>query len=1154
MTYSGGNHTRQNELNYFNNCADRLFSGAFHVVTLLGESGIGKSWLADEISRMAAFTNAFKIKCTCFDANTPPQFLFDQIRHFALSLDKDEFDSFDYIESKDSKRRSINFSRDKANAQKSTYFDIFIDFLKRISEKRPILLIIDDLNWLDQDSIEFFLHCCRSFSSMNAYSDVPVLILCIADDRNLNQAASQAIRVVNRQPWCSDMNLGSLDAQDTKKLIAIKTQKRVSNSLSQLVRECTDGNPRLITEIVQGLVESSALSESGGYLVLRDINRLSEFQLFRDSYRNFETSRNPQDFEISDTLHKVLAPASLLGRRFCAFKLSCVLGLDIAELELLLNQSNEIKKTRGSDYEFRDRALWLSIIDRLDPNKLQKMHGEIAERLAKANISVDLADDWQILKHLLSAGPFGSSELSRTLGLRVGEKASAVYSWGIAAQGYEAAAAAEPSATDRGKLHMKAGTCYRYGWDSGPSIRQFLLAQVAFRDASDSAGMAEALVQEARQAIRKLSPGELTDLEPFQSALDLCGDDDALRCWTLTRLSDAYSHAHKTTKAIEHASDACALAEQIADDTLLNDALSFLGLAQMLDGDMAGACTSYENALACAKRADMKWIENIPQQRLTMAHLMSGDIASAARSNKTGIETASDTKYSGEACMAFAGRAMIESIRAQVSVCEESARETLRLFEQSRYPFGPYHALRALACIRCMVGDTQGALDALGSLVRPGHVFDEPKQRMSDLFSLMEVYITLQNQTVEQWPAVRREAARQIVLAYFEKYLSPKVTAYSLTECCFVSELIETLRINNITAYLISSIEEYHSKGVKFSIGWCFLVPRVLAQLYMYSGQFEQSISLLEESNEIARASDAPYELARGQFLLSRVKITSRNINETAQAHSLARHAAATFEDIGCRHWVERVATFCSDHGVNLKHYRQDHSETALADRTSKILEYIAKGSTTAQIAHELILSPGTVRSESDLVARKLYFEDGRKEVPVNLILMVTDIEQSTPMIADLGDRKARDLFYHHDQIVRNAVVNHGGVEIKNRGDGFLASFHSAPEALASARTVQRNLKLFSEQNLPWPVRVRIGLHSGELLLEDEGLFGLNIHVAVRVSEVCPPSRIVMSDPVFETAQNLRLPCSSLGSMKLKGLPSSLDIYEYMWWLDDVSS
>ena len=156
---------------------------------------------------------------------------------------------------------------------------------------------------------------------------------------------------------------------------------------------------------------------------------------------------------------------------------------------------------------------------------------------------------------------------------------------------------------------------------------------------------------------------------------------------------------------------------------------------------------------------------------------------------------------------------------------------------------------------------------------------------------------------------------------------------------------------------------------------------------------------------------------------------------------------------------------------------------------------------------------------------------------------LFTDIEGSTRLLQDLGDEYGR-LQDEHAAIVRGAIVDGGGVEIRSEGDSFFAVFPTASGALAAAVAAQRGLASF-----PWPdgghVRVRMGLHTGEGILGGDDYLGIDVNRAARIAATGHGGQIVVSAATLELVAGHLPPGVSvrdLGDHRLKDIehPESL--------------
>ena len=105
---------------------------------------------------------------------------------------------------------------------------------------------------------------------------------------------------------------------------------------------------------------------------------------------------------------------------------------------------------------------------------------------------------------------------------------------------------------------------------------------------------------------------------------------------------------------------------------------------------------------------------------------------------------------------------------------------------------------------------------------------------------------------------------------------------------------------------------------------------------------------------------------------------------------------------------------------------------------------------------------------------------------------LFTDVEGSTRLLQELGDGYGEAL-HEHRRRLRAAFAEHEGVEVDTQGDAFFVAFARASDAVAAAADGQRALA-------GGPIRVRMGLHTGEPRLTDEGYVGLDVHKGARIA------------------------------------------------------
>jgi class 3 adenylate cyclase len=154
---------------------------------------------------------------------------------------------------------------------------------------------------------------------------------------------------------------------------------------------------------------------------------------------------------------------------------------------------------------------------------------------------------------------------------------------------------------------------------------------------------------------------------------------------------------------------------------------------------------------------------------------------------------------------------------------------------------------------------------------------------------------------------------------------------------------------------------------------------------------------------------------------------------------------------------------------------------------------------------------------------------------------LLTDIERSTELLAQLGDQYSR-LLADIRRLVRGAVQGVGGREVSARGDDVFAVFENAPAAVEAALAIQRAMR-----DGEWPggrdVRLRIGLHRGRPELTETGYVGISVHAAARICFAAHGGQIVMSSAVGSAVGDALpegIALKSLGEWRFRGLPEPI--------------
>jgi class 3 adenylate cyclase len=167
-------------------------------------------------------------------------------------------------------------------------------------------------------------------------------------------------------------------------------------------------------------------------------------------------------------------------------------------------------------------------------------------------------------------------------------------------------------------------------------------------------------------------------------------------------------------------------------------------------------------------------------------------------------------------------------------------------------------------------------------------------------------------------------------------------------------------------------------------------------------------------------------------------------------------------------------------------------------------------------------------------------FVTGRLPTPdvdrVLATVMFTDVVGSTDQASKMGDRQWLELLATHDGVTRAELERFRGREIETTGDGFLAVFDGPGRAVRCACAISDAVRAIG-------VRVRAGLHTGEIELRGDDIGGIAVHIAQRVQALAQPNEVLVSRTVTDLVGGSGIEFQDRGDHELKGVPGSWRLF-----------
>jgi len=182
----------------------------------------------------------------------------------------------------------------------------------------------------------------------------------------------------------------------------------------------------------------------------------------------------------------------------------------------------------------------------------------------------------------------------------------------------------------------------------------------------------------------------------------------------------------------------------------------------------------------------------------------------------------------------------------------------------------------------------------------------------------------------------------------------------------------------------------------------------------------------------------------------------------------------------------------------------------------------------------DLVLPEVQGKEQRDSIQPKIKTGKGERLLAA---IMFTDMVGYTALMQE-DEHKAKQNRDRHRRILQESVTTHQGKILQYYGDGTLCIFNSSIEAVDCAIRIQQELQI--EPNIP----LRIGIHTGDIVYDDEGIYGDGVNVASRIEGLAAAGSVLISDKVFDDLKNHHeISTVSLGAFDLKNVKKPLEVY-----------
>lgn len=1140
--------SRQSELALLERGFGQACRGLPTVVLIQGEPGIGKTRLLSEFREKVARRGAFCGYGRAQQDVAPPYLLIaDALMPLFEASERDRSGLLArFSASGDADALPVG----NVGARSQLFFET-AQALFEVGHSRPTVLIVDDLQWADPPSLELLTYLAFSLaqevqtdeSRRDALQRPALMLVGAYRPPKPDSPLDRTVARLSREPSCEHVDVAPLDAEDTRAMLEGLGFQRPANQLVQVLFDATRGNPLFMEEVVRHLERAGELHRGAGFVTTA--TQPEDLGLPGD----IAVAIRSRTAGLSDGCRKVLSYAAVLGERFDADALCQLVGTDATqeEVDVWLEEAlgERLIDEHDAQLEFSHITTRQVFYRELSRFRRERLHLDVADHLSRSRPTAVAA----IAHHLVRAGRRADLERVAELTRAAADRAMAAADWGAAARFYEQCIAAradspDPSQRELALLHFLAGLAFNHNMDPGPCIEHYDAAAEASDVAGDPAIRARALMERLRAEITygRVARGALPSVEALRETLEQLDESQgSLRGLGLDILASAYWAARRPERAFELANEALQIGRDVGDDHLCAEVASSLALAHLERLELIEALEAWRAGVEHAERIDDLPTAGLCLQRIPLVLVYLGRLEEAQVAIDRARALNEKISNWGDFSLVTTAEAALAAIRGDFDGVESSARETLRMIARSRYPWAAPVALPTLASARSARGAFQEARDALDILIEPGHIFDDPRP--------MQV---IDRQLRPLIDARESQLAPEPFLAERRVIDPAQLDMWRVTRVCAQVELAQRLSVPELAEGAVAALEHALGRGVVFTSGWLFLVPRCIGVALGLMGRLDDGIEQLHQAAVVAESAGAKSELARVHLDQAELLATRGEAGDVEAASALREKGEALCRELGMWPFLSEAE-------------REDPESTTLLDGESQLLDEIARGRAQSDVASDLLLSDASVARRADRVYSKLEVDGptgaaaaaiaipDRPPPSVEAVMpdtahesrpltfMVSDMKDSTAMLRALGDQGGRELIRIHNQIVRRCLYENNGCEIQHTGDGFLTYFQAADDAVACAIALQQSFAAHNRASPSQAIKIRIGLHSGRAM-PDEGRFvGIAVNLAARVCAQAAAGEILASDAVRdELSGTVKL--EPRGLRELKGLETPTNL------------
>ena len=1104
---------RERELEQLREAVDTALAGRGSLQLLVGEPGIGKTRASEELATYARVSGARVYWGRCREDEGAPAYWpwVQAIRAYARDADPVALawqlgagapEVAQLVPEIAEKLDIEPAGGSDSEEARFRLFDSVTGLLLAAARDRPIVIVLDDLHWADEPSLLLLRFAARELASSG------LLILGTYRDVELGRhhPLARMLGEMSGIEGSGRIPLRGLSIAAVERYIEMTAGAPAPPGLAEAVQEQTDGNPFFVGEVVRLLASEGKLTSGGS---------AAELQI-PQGVREVVGRRLDR---LSEETNAALRVAAVIGRDF---ERELVWRVAKQKPEQLMKAAEEAVAERlvtdlgEGRYSFAHALVRDTLYEELTPPKRSALHeraGLALEEICGQNVDERLGE---LAHHFLEAAPRGDLAKAIDYAQRAGEQDMDQLAYEDAVDVYGRALEVlelmdEPDEALRCSLLLSLG---------GAEAKSARVADArhAFERAAESARRlddTDSLVGAAIGIAMMSDAGRLDDqlLELLNEALERIGPERTARRAALlsAKSAEMYWVDNDLVESTRLVDEAIEIAREVDAPASLAAALQRKIFIPTGPGAPREREAIAEELLELGtKHGDREAVLRGHAYRL-WSYLELGDVPAVDRELAVYARLADELRMPEHTWHTYALRGMRVLLDGKIEEAERLAGEARRAGDRAEQPLAQQYYGIQMIQIRSMQG-------------RAGELLPDARdlaERFPGIPAWRGGVITLAARSGDHELA-RRELERFAG----DDFSAIPADANWFAAMSLIGEAIALIGDEKRAPMVYEALLPYEGLVIVVAraAGCNGPIDRVLGMLAQTMGRMDDAERHLGNAVEIAtRMGDRPgmalCGLGLAEMLLARDQSNDREL-----AQEMLSTVLSTAREMGARWIVDR----------------------ALGDRLD------AQGLSGVDVTTSIDEMVSALEEERpDMRAHAA--PDG------TVAILFSDIEDSTVLTEKLGDARWLEVLREHNAIFREQISRHDGYEVKSQGDGFMLAFPDPCEALECAIDVQRAFAERERDGSGESLRVRMGLHTGEVISEEGDYFGKNVILAARIAAEALGGEILVSQELRDAASGENGNGNGLRfdggrELELKGLAGSHRVFRADWAAQETAA